>query len=56
MVCQNGCQLETQWPFIYTDHDRNIARAIVYDDNGLFYFVRAKSDDDFGKATIIEEA
>ncbi len=22
---------DTEWPFDYIDHDRNIARAIVYD-------------------------
>ena len=47
---------DTQWPFDYTDHDRNIARAIVYDEKGKFYFVRAERDDDFGKATLIETA
>ena len=47
---------DTQWQFEYVDHDRNIARAIVYDENGLFYFVRAERDDDFGKATLIETA
>ncbi len=45
---------DNEWPFEYTDHDRNIARAIVYDDDGYFYFVRAERDDDFGKATLIE--
>ena len=25
---------DTQWQFDYIDHDRNIARAIVYDENG----------------------
>ena len=45
---------DTEWPFEYTDHDRRIARAIVYDDNGYFYFVRAERDDDFGRATLIE--
>ena len=45
---------DTQWQFEYVDHDRNIARAIVYDENALFYFVRAERDDDFGKATLIE--
>ena len=45
---------DNEWPFEYTDHDRNIARAIVYDDGGSFYFVRAERDDDFGKATLIE--
>ena len=47
---------DTQWEFNYINHDRNIARAIVYDENGQFYFVRAKRDDDFGKATLIETA
>ncbi len=45
---------DTQWPFEYTDHDRLIVRAIVVDPDGLFYFVRAKRDDEFGKATLIE--
>jgi 8-oxo-dGTP pyrophosphatase MutT (NUDIX family) len=43
-----------EWEFTYTDHDRQIARAIVVDDSGYFYFVRAIRDDDFGKATLIE--
>lgn len=43
-----------EWPFTYTDHDRLIARAIVYDDGGFLYFVRAVRDDLFGKATLIE--
>ena len=47
---------DTQWKFDYINHDRNIARAIVYDENGQFYFVRAKRDDDFGKSTLIETA
>ena len=47
---------DEEWPFEYTDHDRQIARAIVFDDNGYFYFVRAIRDDDFGKATLIETA
>ena len=47
---------DTQWQFDYIDHDRNTARAIVYDDKGTFYFVRAERDDDFGKATLIETA
>ena len=45
---------DTEWPFTYTDHDRQIARAIVFDDEGWFYFVRASRDDQFGKATLIE--
>ena len=47
---------DTQWEFEYFDHDRIIARAIVYDENGQFYFVRAERDDDFGKAILIETA
>jgi 8-oxo-dGTP pyrophosphatase MutT (NUDIX family) len=45
---------DTEWSFEYTDHDRRIARAIVYDEAGDFYFVRAERDDDFGRATLIE--
>lgn len=47
---------DEEWPFEYTDHDREIVRAIVFDDAGYFYFVRAERDDDFGKATLIETA
>lgn len=47
---------DTQWQFDYIDHDRNIARAVVYDEKGQFYFVRAERDDDFGEATLIETA
>ena len=45
---------DTQWPMTYTDHDREIVRAIVVDDGGSYYFVRAVRDDDFGAATLIE--
>lgn len=47
---------DTQWQYEYVDHDRMIARAIVYDEDGQFYFVRARRDDDFGQATLIETA
>lgn len=47
---------DTQWPLEYIDHDRTVARGIVYDENGQFYFVRAEREDDFGKATLIETA
>ena len=47
---------DTEWKQDYIDHDRNIARAIVYDEKEQFYFVRAERDDDFGKATLIETA
>jgi 8-oxo-dGTP pyrophosphatase MutT (NUDIX family) len=45
---------DNEWKFEYVDHDRQIARAIVFDDLGYFYFVRAFRNDDFGKATLIE--
>ena len=45
---------DTEWPFAFIDHDRMIARAICFDDDGFLYFVRAERDDDFGKATLIE--
>lgn len=35
---------DTEWELDYIDHDRNIARAIVYDESGQFYFVRAQRD------------
>ena len=47
---------DNEWELDYINHDRQIARAIVFDDDGYFYFVRAERDDDFGKATIIETA
>lgn len=47
---------DSEWEFEYVDHDRQIARAIVFDDLGYFYFVRAIRNDDFGKATLIETA
>ena len=45
---------DTEWPFEYTDHHRDIVRAIVMDGEGAFYFVRADRDDEFGKAILIE--
>ena len=45
---------DEEWPFSYTDHDRMIVRAIVYDDEGSFWFVRARRNDDFGNAVLIE--
>ena len=47
---------DSEWAFTYTDHDREIVRAIVFDTEGYYYFVRAVRDDDFGKATLIETA
>lgn len=45
---------DTQWPKTYIDHDRQIVRAIVVDDEQNFYFVKVQRDDDFGKGTFIE--
>ncbi len=45
---------DDEWELDYIDHDRQIARAIVFDDEHNFYFVRAYRNDDFGTATLIE--
>ena len=45
---------DTEWQLEYIDHDRVIVRAVVFDETGYYYFVRAARDDDFGKATLIE--
>lgn len=45
---------DDQWPYEYIDHDRTVARAIVYDEEENFYFIRAHRDDIFGDVTIIE--
>lgn len=47
---------DEEWNFEYIDHERQIARAIVFDDMGYYYFVRAERNDDFGEATLIETA
>jgi 8-oxo-dGTP pyrophosphatase MutT (NUDIX family) len=47
---------DNEWKCDYIDHDRNIARAIVFDREGYYYFVRADRDDDFGRAVILETA
>lgn len=45
-----------EWKFNGVTHDRQIVRAIVFDGDGYFYFVRVDRDDDFGKAVCIETA
>ena len=45
---------DNEYPYTYIDHDRQIVRAIVYNEEGYFYFVRAHRDDDFGCAELIE--
>ncbi|MBP5269552.1 MAG: NUDIX hydrolase [Clostridia bacterium] len=47
---------DAEWPYEYTDHDRQIVRAIVYDGEGYFYFVRAVRNDSFVNGTLIETA
>ena len=48
--------IDEEWEYNGITHDRHIARAIVFDDEGYFYFVRVDRDDDFGKAICIETA
>ena len=50
------CMEDTEWKKEYIDHDRAVARAIVFDDEGYFYFLRVERDDDFGKGVFIETA
>lgn len=45
---------DTEWPFEYTDHDRQVVRAMVFDDEGYMYFAAADRDDEFGKSVLIE--
>lgn len=45
---------DNEWPLEYINHDRNIARGIVVDNDGYFYFVHVSRDDDFGLASYIE--
>lgn len=47
---------DTEWPFTYTDHDREIVRAVVVDADGYFYFNRLERDDMFCHGTVIETA
>ncbi|MCF0150369.1 MAG: NUDIX hydrolase [Firmicutes bacterium] len=47
---------DNEWPLEYIDHERNIARAIVYDDRGLLYFTRLVRQDEFGDGVFIETA
>ena len=43
-----------EWEDLGADHERNIARAIVYDGAGRFLFVHVDRDDLFGRAEYIE--
>lgn len=45
---------DTQWPKTNIDHDRQIVRAIIVDEQQNYYFVRVHRDDIFGTGTFIE--
>ena len=47
---------DLEWPYSYTDHDRQIVRAMVVDEAGYWYFVRVRREDEFGPATLIESS
>ena len=47
---------DTQWEKTEITHDRHVARAIVVDEGGFFYFVRVVRDDIFGNGAFIETA
>ena len=47
---------DNEWEFNAITHDRQIVRAIVFDNDGYFYFVHVDRDDDFGRAVYIETA
>ena len=47
---------DEEWEFNGVTHDRQISRAIVFDGEGYFYFMRVDRDDDFGNARYIETA
>ena len=50
-------QLEdTQWERTFIYHDRHIARAMVVDDSGCFYFVGGHRNDAFGDVDWVETA
>ena len=45
---------DTEWPETEISAERNISRAIVVDDDGYFWFVRAFRNDHFGYAVFME--
>ena len=47
---------DEEWAYEYTDHTRDIVRAVVVDSDGYFHFVRAERDDIFGNAVTVETA
>ena len=47
---------DSQWPAGRVDHDRLIARAIVADGEGRYFFAHIRRDDEFGRCELIETA
>ncbi|HFI0463096.1 TPA: NUDIX domain-containing protein [Streptococcus suis] len=47
---------DQEWPYKTLDHQRQIVRAIVVDNQGYYHFVHLERDDDFGIASLIETA
>jgi len=45
---------DNEWPLTYTDHTRQIARAMVFGDNGNFHFMQVRRNDVFGNGRFIE--
>ena len=45
---------DNEWPDTGIDHDRTIVRAILFDDEGMLHFIRARRDDGFGCSVLIE--
>lgn len=45
---------DEEWPFEYVDHDRQIVRAVVVDDDGHYYFAHLERNDIFCNGSIIE--
>lgn len=45
---------DEEWPFEYVDHDRQIVRAVVVDDDGYYYFAHLERNDIFCNGSIIE--
>ena len=45
---------DTEWPYNGINAERNISRAIVVDDEGFFWFVRAFRNDHFGYSVFME--
>ena len=47
---------DTQWPMTYTDHERQIARAVVVDTDGRVCLLQVERCDEFGQGAFVETA